>query len=175
MTKTITKEVVFRRMIGFGICAAISVIVVVIGNKQPKFPDWAGYTFTATAFLAVCYFIGIFVAWGKINTQNILKAENFNVDLKLEGEILVDKRQRKFALVGGASGPWKFLSWDNIKAWQLEWETKNNVTKYFVRFDMDDFNCPTIRRELGWGTGFGPQEMAHKTIAQIGMLIKGEA
>lgn len=175
MGKIVTKDVVIRRIIGFGVFAAISVAVVVIGNTKPKFPDWAGFTFLGSAFLTVCYFIGIFVAWGKIANQNFLKENNFNVDLELEGDILVDKRQRKFCVRGNPGSPWKFLSWDKIKAWQLEWETKNNWTNYFVRFDVDDFHCPTIRHKLDGGPGFGPQEMAQKTIAQIGMLIKGEA
>lgn len=177
MANTVTKDVVIRRIIGFGVCATISVAALVIGYQfnKPTYPGWAALTFLGAAFIAVCYLIGIYLAWAKITNQNFLKVNNFNVDLELGGGILVDKRKRELCVRGNPGSPWKFLPWDKIKAWQLEWETKNNWTNYFVRFDVDDFDCPTVRHKLDGGPGFGPQEMAQKTIAQIGMLIKGEA
>lgn len=175
MTKIVTKVDVIRRVIGLGVCTAISVVAFgVFPLFESTHPGFVAVTFLGAAFLAICYFIGILIAWSEISNQNFLKKNNFNIDLELDGGILIDKAQRKFCLLRGTT-PSSFLSWDKIRSWELEWETKNNYTRYYICFDVDDFTQPRIRHQLGAGPGFGPKDMAQKTVAQIGMLIKGEA
>jgi hypothetical protein len=177
MSEVDVLSVLSRRGKRLRICAAASAALLlyifsVYPHPSDRAPTWLNIICAVFIFLSIGYTFGWLGAYRRKYETSVLQSNNLNIEMKIARSIGVDKAKRAFCLMGTS---YVVVWWDKIKDCQLEWESVDGKTHYYILFNVSDFDRPTIRHKIGFGRGIGPEGEARKAFAQVSMLLNGEA